>query len=92
MEALVPIMVVVIVGPEEMVSPLSDQEILKGSSPRETKQVIWAVSPSLTSPPDPKENGTMLGGSEMYTKTKSFLCTVLLVPPVTFLYLFSLPC
>ena len=62
MDALVPIMVVVIVGPEDIVSPFKDQVILRGSSPLDTRQVSCAMSPSLTSP-DPKEKGMMLGGS-----------------------------
>ena len=39
MLVLVPIMVVVIVGSEETISPLRDQEIRRGSSPFCTKHI-----------------------------------------------------
>ena len=57
-DVLVPIIVVVIEGSEDMVSPLRDQVILIGSSPLLTKQVSCAMSPSLTVS-EPNENGTI---------------------------------
>ena len=56
-DVLVPIIVVVIDGSEETMSPFSDHVILRGSSPL-TKQVNCTMSPSLTAL-DPKENGTI---------------------------------
>ncbi len=67
MDVLVPIIVVVKEGSEDIVSPLSDQVILKGSSPLRTRHVNWAISPSLTAS-DPKENGTISGDSERVKK------------------------
>lgn len=63
MDILVPIIVVVMEGSDEIMSPFSVQEIRSGSSPRRTRHVTWAMSPSLTLTV-PKENGTISGGSE----------------------------
>ena len=62
MLALVPNMVVVIEGSEDITSPLRNQVIFKGSSPRLTRQVSCATSPSLMTSL-PKENGTICGVS-----------------------------
>ena len=64
-EVLVPIIVVVNDGSEEITSPFRLQVIFKGSSPLLTEQVTWAKSPSSTLV-FPNENGTISGGSEIY--------------------------
>ena len=60
--ALVPNILVVTDGSEETTSPFKNQVISNGSSPRLTRQVSCAMSPSLTVPL-PKENGTISGGT-----------------------------
>ena len=62
-DVLVPIIVVVIEGSEDKVSPLRYQEMLRGSSPSLTKHISCAMPPSLIEL-DPKENGRIFGGSE----------------------------
>ena len=62
----VPIMVVVMAGSEEMVSPSKLQETERGRSPRLTLQVTWTNSPSLTESM-PNEKGVITGGSENHT-------------------------
>ena len=71
MLALVPNIEVVIEGSEEITSPLRNQVIFKGSSPRLTRQVSCATSPSLITSV-PKENGTICGVSvKVYQDYKS---------------------
>ena len=65
--ARVPNMLVVTEGSEETTSPFKNQVILSGSSPRFTRQVTWAISPSFTVPL-PNEKGTISGGTKMYTE------------------------
>lgn len=48
MLVLVPIMVVVRDGSDEITSPCSDQVMVRGSSPFVTEQVTWAKLPSST--------------------------------------------
>ena len=82
MLVLVPIMVVVIEGSEEIKSPFSDHEIRSGSSPFCTKQISWTMSPSFVGSV-PKENGTILGGSEIKKRQRSMVsawtCNLLLL-------------
>ena len=59
---LSPIIVVVIVGSEDMISPFRLQVMDRGASPLDTRHVSWADFPSLTTL-KPKENGTSSGGS-----------------------------
>ena len=63
----VPIIVVVIDGSEDMTSPCNDQEILRGSSPVITEQLIWTYAPSSTVS-DGNWNGAILGGSMEFGK------------------------
>ena len=61
---LTPIMVVVIAGSEEIVSPSKLHETERGKSPRLTLHVTCTNSPSSTESM-PKENGVIRGGSEI---------------------------
>ena len=55
---------VVMLGPELSCFPCKLQVIVTGMSPWETTQINWANAPeSITS--EPKENGTILGGSKI---------------------------
>ena len=63
-------MFVVIEGSEETTSPFRNHVIVKGSSPRLTRQVSWAISPSFTVP-SPNENGTISGGTGKELMIKS---------------------
>ena len=63
MLVLVPIIVVVNVGSDEMTSPFKLHVIFSGSSPLLMEQVTCTNSPSLTTS-RPKLNGTIFGGSE----------------------------
>ena len=61
-EALVPIIVVVMLGSEFIVSPFKLQEIDIGKSPWDTEHINCACDPSSMIS-EPKLNGTILGGS-----------------------------
>ena len=65
MLVLVPIIVVVTLGPEFSSCPLRLQVIVMGMSPWETTQVNCANAPESTTS-DPKEKGTILGGSKTH--------------------------
>ena len=70
-----PIMVVVITGSDDMVSPFKLQVKDSGLSPLATTQVSWVNSPWLTTS-FPKENGMISGGSAI----KYFQCQSLYSP------------
>ena len=60
-------------GPEFSSWPFKLHVIVMGISPWETTQVNWAKAPeSITS--DPKEKGTILGGSKTNNFTIEHLC------------------
>ena len=64
MLVLCPSMLVVMLGPELSCFPCKLQVIVTGMSPWETTQINWANAPeSITS--EPKEKGTILGGSKI---------------------------
>ena len=65
MLALWPSIVVVMLGPEFSSCPLRLHVIVMGMSPWETTQVNCAKAPESTTS-DPKEKGTILGGSKMH--------------------------
>jgi hypothetical protein len=75
MLVLLPSMVVDKEGLELTMSPFKLQEIVIGSSPCETTHISWANVPESTTG-DPKEKGTILGGSKMILSCKIilFLC------------------
>ena len=64
MLVLVPNMLVDKEGLELTTSPFRLQEIVIGSSPCDTTHISCANVPESTTG-DPKENGTILGGSKM---------------------------
>ena len=59
-----PIIVVVIAGSDDIVSPSKLQDIERGKSPRLTLQVTCTNSASFTES-IPNEKGVMMGGSEV---------------------------
>ena len=51
-------------GLELTMSPFKLHDMVMGSSPCETTHISWAKVPESTTG-DPKENGTIFGGSKM---------------------------
>ena len=59
-----PIMVVLRLGPELIMSPFRLQVMARGRSPLVTAHMSWAESPWFTGN-SPNEKGTIVGGSGM---------------------------